>query len=94
MKLAEQIAKHFRQVYFGGNRTSVSMKDILKHVNWQEATTQIHSFNPIAALVFHINYYVSAVLRVLQGEQLNASDKYSFDCPRIQGDEAVAGIVG
>jgi hypothetical protein len=87
MKLAEQIAKHFRQVYFGGNWTSVSMKEILKDVNWREATTQIHSFNTIAALVFHINYYISAVLKVLQGEPLNASDKYSFDCPRIQGDE-------
>jgi hypothetical protein len=78
MKLAEQIAKHFRQVYFGGNWTSVSMKEILKDVNWREATTQIHSFNTIAALVFHINYYISAVLKVLQGEPLNASDKYSF----------------
>lgn len=87
MKLAEQIAKHFRQVFFGGNWTSVSMKETLKDVNWQEATTQIDSFNTIAALVFHINYYVSAVLKVLQGESLNASDKYSFDYPRIQGDE-------
>ena len=35
--------------------------------------------NSIAALVFHMHYYVGAVLKVLEGEPLNASDKYSFD---------------
>ena len=38
-------------------------------------------------LVYHINYYVSAVIKVLQGESLNASDKYSFDLPPIQSSE-------
>jgi hypothetical protein len=31
-----------------------------------------------------MNYYVSAVLKVLQGEPLNASDKFSFELPQIQ----------
>ena len=30
-----------------------------------------------------MNYYVDAVLKVLQREPLNASDKYSFDQPPI-----------
>ncbi len=30
-----------------------------------------------------MNYYVSEVLKVLQGEPLNAHDKYSFDYPPI-----------
>jgi hypothetical protein len=38
-------------------------------------------------LVYHINYYVSAVLKVLQGESLDASDKYSFDLSPIQSHE-------
>jgi len=41
----------------------------------------------LPALVYHINYYVAAVLPVLQGGPLDASDKYSFDLPPIQSKE-------
>ena len=81
MNLTTQIAKHFRDVHFGGNWTSVNLKDSLADVSWQQATTQVYSFNTIATLVYHANYYVSAVLKVLEGEQLNAKDKYSFELP-------------
>ena len=84
MKLTEQIANHLREVHFGENWTAVNLKDSLVDVDWQQATTQIYSLNTIATLVFHANYYVSAVLKVLQGESLNAKDKYSFDHPPIQ----------
>jgi len=83
MILTEQIAKHFREVHFGGNWTSVNLKETLAGITWQQATTQVYSFNTIAALVYHMNYYVSAVLKVLQGEPLDASDKFSFDHPPI-----------
>ena len=84
MNLTAQIAKHFRDVHFGGNWTSVNLKETLADVNWQQATTKIYSLNTIATLVFHINYYISAVTKVLQGEPLTAHDKYSFDLPPIQ----------
>lgn len=87
MNLSAHIAKHFRDVHFGGNWTSVNLKDTLAGVTWQQATTQVHGFNTIAALVFHINYYVSAVLKVLQGGPLEAHDKYSFDLPPITSAE-------
>jgi hypothetical protein len=83
MNLTGHIAKHIREVYFGGNWTSVNLKDSLAGLTWQQATTQVNSFNTIAALVYHINYFVSAVLTVLQGNPLDAHDKYSFDCPPI-----------
>jgi hypothetical protein len=77
--VSAQIATQLRAVYFGGNWTSVNVKDTLADVTWQQATTQVYSFNTIATLVYHTNYYISAVAKVLQGEPLNASDKYSFD---------------
>ncbi|MBL7724092.1 MAG: DUF1572 domain-containing protein [Chitinophagaceae bacterium] len=83
MNIAGQIAKHFREVHTGGNWTSVNLKETLADVSWQQAITKVHSFNTIATLVFHTNYYVSAVTKVLQGESLNAKDKYSFDHPPI-----------
>ena len=87
MSINVQIAKQFREVWFGGNWTSVNLKDNLADVTWEQATTQVYSLNTIAKLVFHINYYVSAVLKVLQGGTLDAHDKYSFDLPPINSQQ-------
>ena len=56
-------------------------------VTWQQATTRVGSFHTIAELVFHVDYFVAAVLEVLQGRPLNAHDKYSFDVPPIESPE-------
>jgi len=87
MNVSAQIAKHFREVHFGGNWTWSNLKDNLKDVTWQQATAKVFSFNTIAALVYHMNYFVSAVLKVLQGGPLDAHDKYSFDLPPIRSQE-------
>jgi hypothetical protein len=87
MNLTELIAKHLREVYFGGNWTASNLKDNLADVTWQQATTKVYSFNTIAILVYHMNYYLSASAKVFQGEPLDASDKYSFYCPPILSQE-------
>lgn len=87
MTITQQLAKHLRHVHFGGNWTSVNMRDTLKNITWQQATTQVYTFNTIAALVFHTNYYIAAVLQVLQGGELDAHDKFSYDVPVIQSPE-------
>ena len=87
MNLTGQIAKHFREIHFGENWTESNLKDNLADVTWQQATKQVYSFNTIAALVYHMNYFISAVLKVLQGEPLDAKDKYSFDHPPILSQE-------
>lgn len=87
MNLPAQIAKHFRYVHFGGNWTASNLKETLNDVSWQQATSPVYYFNTIATLVYHMNYFVSAVLKVLQGEPLDAKDKYSFDCPPIRSPE-------
>lgn len=87
MSSTKQIAKHFRDVYFGGNWTAVNLKDTLADITLQQATTKVHNLNTIATLVFHINYYVNPVLKVLQGEPIVASDKLSFNLPPITSDE-------
>jgi hypothetical protein len=87
MNISAQIAKHFREIHLGGNWTSVNLKDTIADVTWQQATTKVHSFNTIATLVFHVNYYVSTVLKVLQGGPLDAHDKYSFAHPPIDSPE-------
>lgn len=81
MTLSKSIANHLREVFGGGNWTYVNLKDTLADVDLKIATKKLDEFNSIAALTFHIGYYITAVLKVLEGEKLNASDKYSFDVP-------------
>jgi uncharacterized damage-inducible protein DinB len=83
MTTTAQIAKHLRDIHFGGNWTTSCLKDQLADINWQQATTQVHAMNTIATLVCHMHYYVAAALKVLQGGPLDAHDKFSFDLPPI-----------
>ena len=87
MNVAEQIAKQLRAVYVGGNWTGVNLKDTLKDVTWPQATTKVYSFNTIVTLLYHTNYYIDAVTKVLHGEPLNAKDEYSFIHPPVQSKE-------
>lgn len=87
MNLSSYIAKHLRDVHFGGNWTSSNLKDTLADVSWQEATTVVHSCNSIAVLVYHIHYFISVAMKVLQGQSLVGNDKYSFDVPPINSQQ-------
>ena len=87
MTLTGQIAKQIKDVYFGGNWASSNFKENLANVSWQQATTSVYSFNTIAALIYHVNYYIRVVSKVLQGEPLDGHDKDSFDHPPIQSQE-------
>jgi hypothetical protein len=88
MKVPQEIARHLREVHFGGNWTFVNLKDTLSDITWQQATTKVPNFNTIAALVYHMNYYVSLVTKVLQGGPLDGKDKYSWEMPPIESQEA------
>ena len=88
MSIAAQLAKHLRDVHFGGNWTSVNLKDTLADVTWQQATTKVQDFNTLATFLFHMNYFIVVATRVLQGGPLEGKDALSFDHPPIhnQGD--------
>ncbi len=87
MELTGQIAKHLREVHFGGNWTVSNLTEKLADVTWQQATTTVGTFHTIAALVYHMNYFVGATLKVLQGGPLDAKDKFSFDLPAITSQQ-------
>ena len=87
MSITAQIAKNLREVYFGGNWTSVNLKDNLADVNHEQATQKVHTFNTIATLVYHIGYYITAVTKVLEGGTLDAKDEHSFSHPPIKSEE-------
>ncbi|HUQ67107.1 MAG TPA: hypothetical protein VM101_13180, partial [Flavitalea sp.] len=85
--VSQVLAQHLRGVYNGGNWTAVNLKDTLEGISWQQATANMYHLNTIAALVYHINYYVDAILKVLQGSTLDASDKFSFDLKPVTSEE-------
>ncbi|MCC6725252.1 MAG: DinB family protein [Saprospiraceae bacterium] len=87
MSLSTQIAKHLRDVHFGGNWCAVDLKATLADVTWQQATTNVHSLNSIYTLVFHNGYYLKLILRVMEGGPLEGNDKLSFQHPPLQSQE-------
>lgn len=87
MNASTQLAKHLRDVFFGGNWTVSNVKDQLADVTWQQATSQVHSFNTIATLAFHISYFVTIVTKVLEGGPLEGNDKLSFAHPPINSQD-------
>jgi hypothetical protein len=87
MTVTAHTAKHLKEVFFGGNWTASNLQDQLHNVSWQQAITHVHSFNTIAALTFHIGYYVNAILKVLQGTPLAGHDKFSFNLPPVTSKE-------
>ena len=96
-KLNTHSAKHFRSVFFGGNWTDSNLKEQLADVSWEEATTRVYSLNTIAALTYHIGYFVSVAKKVLEGGALEGNDEVSFDHPpiesQIQWEKLVADIL-
>ncbi len=94
MKASKQLAKQFREVFLDGKWIALTnLKEQLADVNWQQATTKIGSLNTIAALTFHLNYYVAGVLEFLEGGELTIRDKFSFDMPPIESEVAWKALV-
>lgn len=87
MNTTTQLAKHLRDVHFGGNWTWVNMRDTLKDVTRQQALTKVHAFNTIATLVFHTNYFVVVQIDVFNNKPINAHDKFSFAYPPINSEQ-------
>jgi hypothetical protein len=86
MKLTERLANNVNGVFFGGNWTSANMKEHLADVTWRQATTRVQTLNTIALLVYHINYYVSELVKMLHGSPLDARDKLSFELPPVESE--------
>ena len=86
MNASQLLSKHFHDVYFGGNWTAVNLQGVMEDVTWQEATKKVGDLNTIATLVFHINYFVDVVIRVLEEGKLDGNDKLSFDHPPIESE--------
>lgn len=88
MSTTSQLAKRFREVMLDGLWiANTNYKDQLSDITWKQATAKIGSLNNIAMLTFHIDYYISGLINVFEGGNLEIKDKYSFDLPPIESQE-------
>lgn len=87
MTRSVQIANRLREVFLNGRWiANTNYKEQLQNVNWQQATQQVENLNTIAALTFHINYYLAGILSAFETGKLEISDKFSFDLPPIHSE--------
>ncbi|MCS3552670.1 MULTISPECIES: DUF1572 domain-containing protein [unclassified Sphingobacterium] len=81
------IANRLREVLLNGQWiANTNFKEQVLSLNWKQATQKVGELNTIAAITFHINYYLKGLLHVFNGGELNISDKYSFDIPEVHSE--------
>lgn len=81
------IASRLREVLLDGHWiANTNYKEQILNVNWQQATQKVQNLNTIAALTYHINYYLAGLINALEKRKLEISDKFSFDLPTISSE--------
>lgn len=83
------IASRLREVLLNGHWiANTNVKEQIQSTNRQQATQKIDNLNTIAALTFHLNYYLAGLINAFKNGKLEISDKYSFDLPPITSETA------
>ncbi|MBK9271977.1 MAG: DinB family protein [Saprospiraceae bacterium] len=89
------LANRLREVLLNGHWiANTNFKEQLLKVDHEQSIRRMGSLNSIAALTYHINYYLAGLLKVFQGGSLDIRDKYSFDLPEIRSESDWNNLVG
>lgn len=82
------LAARLREVLLDGLWiANTNYKSQITAISWQQAIQKVGDLNSIAALTFHINYYLDGLLRALESGVLDIHDKFSFDMPPINSED-------
>ncbi len=88
MKSNSYVANRFREVILNGTWiANTNLKEQLSGLPWEIATKKIGSLNTIASLTSHLGYYISGILNVFEGGNLDIRDKFSFDFPPVKSQQ-------
>ena len=97
--LPQHLARHFRQAYTGGSFSEKHLQRELSGLTFQQATTRSGrgDTNSIAAIAYHLHFYVLGLETALAGGTLDTRDAASWDTPAIetqaQWDALVAEVL-
>ena len=95
MSKSELLAHRLQEVLLDGRWiANTNYQDQISNLDWQLATKRVGALNTIAALTFHINYYLEGILNVLNGGSLEIRDQYSFNLPPIQSEADWQSLAG
>lgn len=82
------LSSRLREVYLSGTWIAgTNLKTELEATSREQAVHKTGNLNSIAALTYHLDYYLQGLLQVLRGGPLEIRDRYSFDAPEIQTEE-------
>ena len=87
MSKKDFIVERLNEVLLNGRWVAnTNIKQQIETITWQQAIQKVGKLNTIAALTFHITYYIKGVANVLVGGPLEIRDKFSFDMPKINSE--------
>ena len=82
METVSTLTNRLKEVLIDGQWVSgTNFKKEIENMSWQNAITPVADLNCVAAIVWHIEYYLNGVTSVLKGGTLDIKDKFSFDTP-------------
>lgn len=88
MTRSEYLANRLREVLLNGHWVAnTNFAEQIQNLGLMDATQRASNLNTVAELVFHINYYLSGLLRAFEIGKLDISDKYSFDLAPFTSEE-------
>lgn len=88
------IASRLREVLLNGHWiANTNFREQILSINWQQAIQKIGGLNTIAALTYHLNYYLEGLINAFENGSLEISDKYSFDLPQIKTEEDWSNMI-
>ena len=94
MERSTTLANRLNEVLLDGHWiANTNFQAQLGGVTWEQATHKIGTLNTIAALTYHVHYYLAGILNVFRGGKLEIRDKYSFDLPPINAETDWQGLV-
>ncbi len=80
MDLSAHLVHRLQEVLLSGRWIAhTNCSAVLENVSFEQATTKVHDLNTIAALTFHITYYLRGLNEVFAGGDLTIRDTFSFD---------------
>uniref|UniRef100_UPI00404A0F6C DUF1572 domain-containing protein n=1 Tax=Flavobacterium sp. TaxID=239 RepID=UPI00404A0F6C len=82
------IANRLREVFLNGHWiANTNYKAQIVNITWQQSMQKVYNLNTIAALTYHINYYLDGLLNAFENGKLEISDQFSFNHPTIKSEE-------
>lgn len=88
MKETTALAKRLREVIIDGRWVAgTNLKEQITDLTYDKALIQVNDLNSIAALTFHINYYISGVSDFFETGKLKIRDQFSFDLPSLNSED-------